>query len=31
LDKVNLLEVFDIGWLEYIEDGDDVFVVEVAK
>jgi hypothetical protein len=31
LDEVDFLEVFDVRWLEYVEDRDYVFMIEVAK
>lgn len=31
LDEVDLAELVDVGRLEDVEDGDDVFVMEVAK
>jgi len=31
LDEVDFLEVFDVRWLEYVEDRDNVFMIEVAK
>jgi hypothetical protein len=31
LNEVNLLEIFAVGWLEYVEDGDDILMVEMTK
>ena len=31
LNEINLLEIFDVGWLEYVEDRDDIFMIEMTK
>jgi len=31
LNKVNFLEVFEVGWLKYVKNRYDIFVVEMAK
>jgi len=31
LNEVNLFEIFTVGWLEYVEDRDDILMVEMTK